>query len=422
MGEGGGGAMFRRAVLVLSDQQLVTGVAILVAAFANLEDVSVFHYTFAVQLAWLSSNVHLSTMLFLRGYLRAHPRYLWFRISGMVVLFLMLMVALIPTHMSALSLMNEDVSRFRDMRPANGIPAGCLWKVLGNWTPPQEQLGQFRSPAQRYFPKGNIPVDGQAVLSTIILFFTFVWRLMSMFDISRDRFQHMFRDRPSLFLDRKIQRYMGSAGSLVRRFLRWSLRVTLIILYLIHTLLWDALDSYAGSIWLITINLSVGTGQLIQIRSQLPPTIREEEATWTFGQIMPLALLALPIIAVAEDMLTKPPTPQSSRTDSSISTSSPPGNNHASTITNDTKYPATQYTPLPPPNTRTNSPSAPLPIQTHLLASKLYTLLFWETHAMLAFTAIWLPISRISFGKGENFWLNYMFIPMTIGCSGGRLW
>ncbi|KAG8630254.1 hypothetical protein KVT40_001873 [Elsinoe batatas] len=348
----------------------------------------------------------------------------------MVVLFLMLMVALIPTHMSALSLMIEDVSRFRDMRPANGIPAGCLWKVLGDWTPPQEQLGQFKSPAQRYFPKGNIPVDGQAVLSTIILFFTFVWRLMSMFDISRDKFQHMFRDRPSRFFETKIQKYMASTGSLLRRFLRWSLRVTLITLYLIHTLSWDALDSYAGSIWLITINLSVGTGQLIQIRSQLPPTIREEEATWTFGQIMPLALLALPIIAVAEDMLTKPPNPRSPRTDSSVSTSSLPNNHHTSTIPDDTKYPTTQYHPLPPPNNRTNSPTAPspgpspppsLPIQAHLLTTKLYTLLFWETHAMLAFTAIWLPISRISFGKGENFWLNYMFIPMTIWVLGGTI-
>lgn len=46
--------VFRRAMLVFSDQQLVTGIAMLTAAFARIQTISVRHYALAVELAWVS--------------------------------------------------------------------------------------------------------------------------------------------------------------------------------------------------------------------------------------------------------------------------------------------------------------------------------------------------------------------------------
>lgn len=54
-----------RVVLALSDQQLVTGIAILVAGFVMMarNTISVFHYTIILDLAWFSAGCHLIDIL-----------------------------------------------------------------------------------------------------------------------------------------------------------------------------------------------------------------------------------------------------------------------------------------------------------------------------------------------------------------------
>lgn len=46
--------VLRRAMLVFSDQQLITGIAMLTATFAKIQTISVRHYALAVELAWVS--------------------------------------------------------------------------------------------------------------------------------------------------------------------------------------------------------------------------------------------------------------------------------------------------------------------------------------------------------------------------------
>ncbi|KAH9890755.1 hypothetical protein F4778DRAFT_366536 [Xylariomycetidae sp. FL2044] len=57
-------------VVCLSDQQLVVGNAILLAAILKLGelDLTVYHFSIVSDLAWLSSNVHLSSVLIVRGF------------------------------------------------------------------------------------------------------------------------------------------------------------------------------------------------------------------------------------------------------------------------------------------------------------------------------------------------------------------
>ena len=59
-----------KGVLAASDTQILQGIAILVSAFINYESLTVFDWQIIVYLAWMSSNVHLSTLLFLQDYLQ----------------------------------------------------------------------------------------------------------------------------------------------------------------------------------------------------------------------------------------------------------------------------------------------------------------------------------------------------------------
>lgn len=80
-----------RFILALSDQQLVVGVAIMVAAIANQCTMSVIEYRVAFALAWFSVTIHLATLDSLRHYFTTHSTIRNCRVVGiliMIVIFL----------------------------------------------------------------------------------------------------------------------------------------------------------------------------------------------------------------------------------------------------------------------------------------------------------------------------------------------
>ncbi|KAL8802203.1 MAG: hypothetical protein Q9200_006674, partial [Gallowayella weberi] len=89
-----------RTVLMFSDQQAVTGIALLSSAYAQLNAVppiSSYHWQIVVYLAWFSSLTHLTTLTVLRQYFRDnHTARLW-RALLMLVTVAMLGAALLPT-------------------------------------------------------------------------------------------------------------------------------------------------------------------------------------------------------------------------------------------------------------------------------------------------------------------------------------
>ncbi|KAK5111455.1 hypothetical protein LTR62_004907 [Meristemomyces frigidus] len=80
-------AQFVRA---LSDQQLVTGLGILVAAVSTPDHLSGYEFTVALALAWFSSTTHLATLTVLRGFLRSLGLVRDARVGGMVLVLLLL--------------------------------------------------------------------------------------------------------------------------------------------------------------------------------------------------------------------------------------------------------------------------------------------------------------------------------------------
>ncbi|CAC9887722.1 unnamed protein product [Aureobasidium pullulans] len=129
-------------VLLLSDQQIVTGIAIMAAGFVGLRggQMSVYHYQIVLYLAWLSSSVHLSALTLLRPFLNKHQGLRAWRLLGMIV----------PEAYTSL----PDA-----IQPTGwGIPAICFWgKTYGDG------------------------FNDDAPIGYLILIFSYVWKMGDLF-------------------------------------------------------------------------------------------------------------------------------------------------------------------------------------------------------------------------------------------------
>ena len=80
-------------VLSLSDQQIITGLAILITGFIKHCSISVYHFTIVTDLATFSSNAHMTTLNYLQSYLKERPSLRNWRAVLMMILFFALIAA-----------------------------------------------------------------------------------------------------------------------------------------------------------------------------------------------------------------------------------------------------------------------------------------------------------------------------------------
>ena len=108
------------AVLMYSDTQVLTGIAILLCAYSQLNrGISVYHWQVTVQLAWFSSMTHLTTLTSLRAYFRERPMMAFWRVLFMGVTLLLLAIALGPTgYISISNSFEDDVTMDTKVTPA----------------------------------------------------------------------------------------------------------------------------------------------------------------------------------------------------------------------------------------------------------------------------------------------------------------
>ena len=83
----------RSLVLSLSDQQLLTGIAMLTVGWIRHDTEKVYHFEIITDLTWLSSNAHQMTLWYLRDYFIAHPADRNWRVVTMLFLGVNLYVA-----------------------------------------------------------------------------------------------------------------------------------------------------------------------------------------------------------------------------------------------------------------------------------------------------------------------------------------
>ena len=83
---------------MFSDQQMVTGLAILISAFPQLKrSIACCHWQITVYIAWFESLTHLTTLTFLRAHFQRNRVIRTWRLTFMCFTVMMLGTALLPT-------------------------------------------------------------------------------------------------------------------------------------------------------------------------------------------------------------------------------------------------------------------------------------------------------------------------------------
>ena len=89
-------------ILALSDQQLVTGLAVLIAGLISPCSMSIYYFNIIAALGWFSSTTHLSTLAVLRVYFIEHPRLRNWRVVAMLFVLVLLIITRVVTLASTL--------------------------------------------------------------------------------------------------------------------------------------------------------------------------------------------------------------------------------------------------------------------------------------------------------------------------------
>ncbi|CZT23422.1 uncharacterized protein RCC_09136 [Ramularia collo-cygni] len=273
----------RKFILALSDQQIVTGIAILGAGFQGLRTghVSVYHFQIIIYLAWMSSSVHLSALTILGTYLQHHRAVMAWRLVGMLTLLVMLFISLVPTL---------------------SVEWGILTPLpLSEWEPSEKT--SFGAPALCFW--GSSRGDGvspDAVISFFILGVSYIWKVCGIFPSANSAFAAWTWDP----LDRLTKHGFATLASRIQRKGRrvdlWVFRMCLAV-YLPVTAAIEALDSFSASLWLSLLGLIYGMLQILVPRALVQSydsNLKENEKMLTFGQLVPLILLIQPIGALTE--------------------------------------------------------------------------------------------------------------------------
>ncbi|OJJ54307.1 hypothetical protein ASPSYDRAFT_50358 [Aspergillus sydowii CBS 593.65] len=260
----------KKLILAISDQQLVTGLAMLIGAFSQLNcGISFYHWQVATTLAWFASITHLATLPFLQEFLQRHNFLLCLRVMLMSGVAIMLSITLLRSGLPDAPAMCGTV--------ANGSLAVSDW----------------------------IKKDGMyTILSEIILLGTLITRLLRMFSrtshlgIKAMRSARAKWQASIIWLCKMLQaRSEWTAAAAL-----WVPVVSLSALVSVQALL-DFMRSRAWEVLWLLFSLVWGTIRLFAVRYGVQQdSDLLEESYWGFGQVIPVLLLLVPVLMFVESL------------------------------------------------------------------------------------------------------------------------
>ncbi|KAK1984975.1 hypothetical protein LZ30DRAFT_686485 [Colletotrichum cereale] len=159
-----GRRILEEVILIFSDQQLITGIGILIGGYvqATRDGLSQHHWNKVIYLAWVSLTVHLMSLSVLRGRLKRNMVSRGIRVIAVTLVFTLLIAALVPTTTNGWAGKYPSMGR---LSPAT--PVRCLWD------------------AGRSFSDLSLYYNSESVISYLILVYVFVWKLSHFFDTTR---------------------------------------------------------------------------------------------------------------------------------------------------------------------------------------------------------------------------------------------
>ncbi|KAM7210678.1 hypothetical protein V8F06_013939 [Rhypophila decipiens] len=280
--------VMNQCVYALVDSQSITGIAILVSGYYSLHcGVSSYHWYLIVYLAWFASLTHLSGLTFLRHHLHNHQGARSWRLFCMFVLLVLLAVALFPTAHFDLSYIDYNNGNIIDEDNAGKDfkltdHAVCYFKI-------KEE------------PYGILPDRWDSmVVSMALLVYGYLIRALKLFRGPRGtwyRFKRKWKDSCQKFL-----RWMASLPSehwpAWMRFTYGAVLVKpCVLFYLLLRGLLHYYVSMASEIYWLLVSAAWGTFRLFYLKfsNGAPP-----EDDWSFGQLVPLLMLASPLVLLYE--------------------------------------------------------------------------------------------------------------------------
>ena len=165
-----------------------------------------------------------------------------------------------------------------------GIPARCLW--------------------QRQYSGGLIP---DAAWSFIILIFSYLWKGLLLFWPSHRFLKLSCREKMQGPLQRRLDRIAATLAQDRRKPRRWPVlqyKLTL-CLYLAAWALFELAQSFVMSLWICGAGLVWGSFQILEPRRTIPSQTLDTENSWSFGQVLPVLLLLVPILSFFEGYKSK---------------------------------------------------------------------------------------------------------------------
>ena len=119
----------QHSVLTLSDQQIVTGLAIFIIGYSRYCTIFTYHFFIIVALGWFSSTTHLSTLTVLNDHFKNAPTSRYTRLLGILSRFIMLFVGLLILY-TGLHLSVPVQCRFHRIFIPPALPLQTICMIL----------------------------------------------------------------------------------------------------------------------------------------------------------------------------------------------------------------------------------------------------------------------------------------------------
>ncbi|KAK0507288.1 hypothetical protein JMJ35_010326 [Cladonia borealis] len=265
-------------ILALSDQQLVTGLAVLIAGFVSPCSMSIYHFNIIAALGWFSSMTHLSTLAVLRVYFIEHPRLRTWRVVAMLFVLVLLIIARVVTLASTLD---------------NSLPVRCA------------------------FTHGSSRNLGYLSVVSIVGIMAFLVPTYSSSIVEQDKFRRKLTERQQ-YVGRELVKIVIESSKKTRaeqgvllRSLNERRRYSALYdavksrkvasedigIHIIREIIY----SFLGDIMSLYFGVALGITQVIVSRINEPSAgVVGSQNDINFGQLVPLLLMLLPLFAAGE--------------------------------------------------------------------------------------------------------------------------
>lgn len=253
-------------------------------------DLSVYHWNAVIHLAWTSSTIHLMTLTVLRERLNADKILRNIRLFAIFCILASLLAALTPTTKSLWSFA-FNANHFEEGQTYSiASPVRCFWDH--DLLPDNVKFGSA--------------FDESAIITSIFLALTYIWKVSQLFQPSRKWTRLWGRAFTEAFLEGVARRKLQHP--ITNKWLRgpsWTLYKLVTRVYIIHVLMAELFDCFMATVLGLATILAWGTIKIIGPSSRVDVDVQTWEHEMGFGQILPMLLLLQPAFTMLQLFLGK---------------------------------------------------------------------------------------------------------------------